>query len=131
MSFFLCLLLGGVLNHPLLPLIFHHVSQLHCFLSSLHCRCSSCFCSAGKASSGFRSGTCLCLIRRKRRSPESWCRQSWLENPKCAASWSGGTSRLCTRGGQEQDFVVECAQNRIFHCCLGNSKTCHSQTQLS
>lgn len=77
----------------------HGVSQLLCFLSSLHCRCSSCFCSVDKASSGFRSGTCLCLIRRKRRSPESWCRPSWLESPKCAASWSGETSRLYIRGG--------------------------------
>lgn len=68
-------------------------------LSSLRFRCSSCSCSVGKASSGSRNGTCLCLTRRKRRSPESWCRQSWLANPRCAASWSGETWRLCTRGG--------------------------------
>lgn len=75
------------------------VSRRLCFLSSLHSRCSSCFCSVDKESSGFRSGTCLCLIRRKRRSPESWCRRSWLESPKCAAFWSGETSRLYIRGG--------------------------------
>lgn len=68
------------------------------FFSSLHSRCSSCFCSVDRASSGCRSGTCLCRTRRKRRSPESWCRRSWLESPRCAASWSGGTSRLCIRG---------------------------------
>lgn len=85
-------------------------------LSSLPCRCSSCSSSADKASSGSRSGTCLCLTRRKRRSPESWCRQFWHASPRCAASWSGETSRLSTRGGlggfggggeKWEHFVVE------------------------
>lgn len=80
----------------LILIVFHSFSV---FLSSLHFRCSSCFCLVDKASSGFRNGTCLCLIRRKRRSPESWCRRSWLESPKCAAFWSGETSRLYIRGG--------------------------------
>lgn len=85
-------------------------------LSSLRCRCSSCSSSADKASSGSRSGTCLCLTRRKRRSPESWCRRFWPASPRCAASWSGETSRLSTRGGlggfgggelKWEHFVVE------------------------
>lgn len=96
------------LNQPLLRLI-----PPHSFLSRLsspRCRCSSCSSSADKASSGSRSGTCLCLIRRRRRSPESWCRRSWPGSPKCAASWSGGTSRSCIRGGKWswERFVVEC-----------------------
>lgn len=90
-------------------ILFHSPSVLF-FLSLsphlLHFRCSSCFCSVDKASSGFRNGTCLCLIRRKRRSPESWCRRSWLESPKCAVFWSGETSRLCIRGGWEWDLFM-------------------------
>lgn len=75
-------------------------------LSCPHGRCSLCSCSAAKASSGSRSGTCLCLTRRKRRSPESWCKPSWLGSPKCAASWSGETSRSCIRGGYEWEPVT-------------------------
>lgn len=66
-------------------------SSFFSFLSSIHFRCSSCSFSVGKESSGFRNGTCLCLIRRRRRSPGSWCRRSWLGNPKCAAFWNGET----------------------------------------
>lgn len=105
-------------------------------LSSLPCRCSSCSSSADKASSGSRSGTCLCLTRRKRRSPESWCRQFWPASPRCAASWSGETSRLSTRGGLGgfggggEKWEHFCGWTLgLFHSCMGNSATCHSPTQ--
>lgn len=100
----------------------------HSFLSRLPSprrRCSSCSSSADKASSGSRSGTCLCLIRRRRRSPESWCRRSWPGSPKCAASWSGGTSRSCTRGGEwsRARFVVERSQNGVFHRAVSHRQS--------
>lgn len=65
---------------------------------SLSLRCSSCCCLAGRESCGCRSGMCPSLTRRGRRSPETWSRQYWPGSPRCAASWSGGTSRLFTRG---------------------------------
>lgn len=105
-------------------------------LASLPCRCSSCSSSADKASSGSRSGTCLCLTRRKRRSPESWCRQFWPASPRCAASWSGETSRLSTRGGLGgfggggEKWEHFCGWTLgLFHSRMGNSATCHSPTQ--
>lgn len=83
-------------------------------LSSLVFRCNSCYSSADKANSGSRSGTCLCLTRRKRRSPESWCRQFWPASPRCAASWSGETSRLSTRGGLEGRVMVEGSESTLW-----------------
>lgn len=65
---------------------------------SIYLRCSSCYCLAGRESCVCRSGMCPCLTRRGRRSPETWSRPYWPGSPRCAASWSGGISRLFTRG---------------------------------
>lgn len=69
-------------------------------------RCSSCCCSAGRENCGYRSGMFPCLTRRGRRSPGTWSRLFLPENPRCAASWSGGTSRLCTKGRKSRDVLI-------------------------
>lgn len=61
-------------------------------------RCSSCFCSAGRESCVCRNGMCLCRTRRERKSPETWSRLFLPASPRCAASWSGGISKLYTKG---------------------------------
>lgn len=61
-------------------------------------RCASCCSSVGRASCGCRSGTRPRPSATKRRWWGSWCRSYSPASLKCAAFWSGGTSRLSTRG---------------------------------
>lgn len=64
----------------------------------LSLRCSLCFCSAGRESCVCRNGMCLSRTRRERKSPETWFRLFLHASPRCAASWSGEISKLCTKG---------------------------------